>query len=72
MRPALMDAHTTPWHIRPWGGALAYQRYQREAQHRPPNHLLYKGPVMLSRIGVLTNVDVVATVNPFTRGVLDY
>jgi hypothetical protein len=31
-----------------------------------------KGPVMLSRIGVLTNVDMVAMVNPFTRGVLDH
>ena len=31
-----------------------------------------KGPVLLSRLGVLTTVDGVATVNPFTRGILDY
>jgi hypothetical protein len=46
-------------------------RYARVANDVAPDHDP-KGPAMLSRVGVFTNIDMAATVHPFTRDILDY
>jgi hypothetical protein len=69
--PGISDPGVGHWHINATSEKPVTTRYTQVANDVAPDDDI-KGPAMLLRVGVLTNMDMAATVHPFMRDVLDY